>query len=735
MISPGRIMGTGLRLSLVASLLAAIFTSTAPGVAEAGTALDFSDLTDAKIAWRRNQLTYSDALENSVWQRANGGAGTLPVVTSNYSLAPDGTMTADRVQLALNGGATAADISSIHQVANVTPGRTLSHGIWIKTNDGTTKNVQYRDDFGLTVAKVITVTPVWTRFMAENAPSNQPNVNACRMWLRGTQGTSDSADLSMWGGQLNYGPTLLDYQAISDVTSEFLAAFPLHSLFQDNAGTAAVYGIEQPIGLALDLRFGGLRGPEVNPDVGFDNPGAWTPAGTAPNWSVANGIASITATSTGNRWISCGNRLTVGKYYEIFADVVVVAGGVLPDVSASPVFATTSGRKHWILQASTQTLQFLAQPAFVGSIDNVSVREVYGCHAVQTTTGDRPVLGGLLNQIRSTEDVSNVAFWTRAGTVAVAQATGATLPAGIVSYSTITFASTGDYVLQMINRVVAVGDKWSMSHYTNSATRLLHFGGATLAGTDVYSAEDVGGGWYRHKLTRTFTAASASGAIQLLIYGLVAAINTPYLTTGVQMENAGIVGRYQRVYTAADYDAIGFAKGARFNGVNSWMWIPSLDMTGSDKLAMVLSGRKDADAPAGVPVEFSANYSANNGTFAMFTPSTQSIGEVLFAAKGTATQFPAQTGQPVAVAQVWGGIADIAAGMTILRINGVAVQTRSAPLGTGNFGSFPLYIGRRAGTSLPFNGVIYRLVVRGGAADNFIALMERWANEPVKVLA
>jgi len=35
--------------------------------------------------------------------------------------------------------------------------------------------------------------------------------------------------------------------------------------------------------------------------------------------------------------------------------------------------------------------------------------------------------------------------------------------------------------------------------------------------------------------------------------------------------------------------------------------------------------------------------------------------------------------------------------------------------GTGNFLAYPLYIGRRGGTTLPFNGQIYNMIVRFGA--------------------
>jgi hypothetical protein len=64
------------------------------------------------------------------------------------------------------------------------------------------------------------------------------------------------------------------------------------------------------------------------------------------------------------------------------------------------------------------------------------------------------------------------------------------------------------------------------------------------------------------------------------------------------------------------------------------------------------------------------------------------------------------------------------------RING-AVPTlavaSAGPAGTGNFGNYPLYIGRRGGTTLPFNGHIYGLIVRGAATtDAKITQTEKW---------
>jgi hypothetical protein len=48
--------------------------------------------------------------------------------------------------------------------------------------------------------------------------------------------------------------------------------------------------------------------------------------------------------------------------------------------------------------------------------------------------------------------------------------------------------------------------------------------------------------------------------------------------------------------------------------------------------------------------------------------------------------------------------------------------------GTGNFGNLPFYVGRRGGSSLPYNGRIYSLILRFGAnlSAAQIAQTETW---------
>jgi hypothetical protein len=45
-----------------------------------------------------------------------------------------------------------------------------------------------------------------------------------------------------------------------------------------------------------------------------------------------------------------------------------------------------------------------------------------------------------------------------------------------------------------------------------------------------------------------------------------------------------------------------------------------------------------------------------------------------------------------------------------LRVNSAQAASSDGPQGEGKYGNYPLYIGRRAGTSLPFNGHIYGLI-------------------------
>ena len=148
-----------------------------------------------------NLLLYSQDLTNAVWQKTVGGVASTPVVTGDYAAAPDGTTTADRVQLALNGGTTIGDRSELQQLLTTVAGTTYAQSVWLKTADASTKTLQLSLNGENT--KLITVTGTWQRFSNTGVASD--TVRGFRLSLRGTTGTSDSADLLVWGAQLEAG--------------------------------------------------------------------------------------------------------------------------------------------------------------------------------------------------------------------------------------------------------------------------------------------------------------------------------------------------------------------------------------------------------------------------------------------------------------------------------------------------------------------------------------------------
>jgi len=58
------------------------------------------------------------------------------------------------------------------------------------------------------------------------------------------------------------------------------------------------------------------------------------------------------------------------------------------------------------------------------------------------------------------------------------------------------------------------------------------------------------------------------------------------------------------------------------------------------------------------------------------------------------------------------------------------VANSATDQGTGNFLAYPIYIGRRGGTALPFNGRVYGMIVRFGAnlTTDQITQTETWIN-------
>ncbi len=163
-----------------------------------------------------------------------------------------------------------------------------------------------------------------------------------------------------------------------------------------------------------------------------------------------------------------------------------------------------------------------------------------------------------------------------------------------------------------------------------------------------------------------------------------------------------------------------------FDGTDDGMATPSIDFTGTDKMTVWAGVRKLSDATRQSIVELSAIFT-NPGTFALEVPS--GLANIFFASVGTVIATSSSAGHASPVTRVISAAASISTDSIVMRVNGTQAAATATDQGTGNYGNYPLYIGRRGGTTLPFNGRIYQLIIRGAASnDGQIAATEAWCN-------
>lgn len=166
-----------------------------------------------------------------------------------------------------------------------------------------------------------------------------------------------------------------------------------------------------------------------------------------------------------------------------------------------------------------------------------------------------------------------------------------------------------------------------------------------------------------------------------------------------------------------------------FDGVDDSMATGSIDFTSTDKMTVFAGVRKLSDAAIGILCELSADSNTNNGSLFVAAPITVSGSNYSILSKGTIATSAAATGLAAPITNVVAGAFNISAPNLVTRVNGTQRNLSAATQGTGNYGNYPLYIGRRGGTSLPFNGHLYSLIARGAqSTDAQITSAETYVN-------
>ena len=166
-----------------------------------------------------------------------------------------------------------------------------------------------------------------------------------------------------------------------------------------------------------------------------------------------------------------------------------------------------------------------------------------------------------------------------------------------------------------------------------------------------------------------------------------------------------------------------------FDGSDDFFVTNSIDFTDTDKISLFIGVSKLVDNGQ-IIAELSGNISYNAGSFYLVSGTDGGgVGYVSMAVGtstadvGKAARSFTYSGADTAVLSVKH---DISGSLSSMRRNGVVGINGTGDKGTGNFGNYPLYIGRRDGASLSFRGHIYSLIGVGRlATENETAVIEK----------
>lgn len=166
-----------------------------------------------------------------------------------------------------------------------------------------------------------------------------------------------------------------------------------------------------------------------------------------------------------------------------------------------------------------------------------------------------------------------------------------------------------------------------------------------------------------------------------------------------------------------------------FDGVDDWMTTGALDFTATEDMTVFAGVRKLSNVARGMVAEFAT---ASASAFQLNAP-IDTGGGFSFASRGNGVAGAAVAASAPYVApltNILTGVGKVSTDTSILRVNGAQAGSSAADQGAGNYGSAPLFIGRRYGGTLHLNGNLYSLIIRGAqSTEKQIKSTEAWVNK------
>jgi hypothetical protein len=745
------------------------------------------DPSDFLPNWRLNVLTYTEQFDNAAWTK------TASSITANADTGPDTTTTADKIipsattakhwvgrNLSFGAGYTVTIYAKAAEYYKI--------GFAEYQNSAAGSNiVDLRDGSIITATAAVgttTATSVgngwyritWTPTFGVIVNNGfgvyvVPNTATTGYYIWSDSWTPDgTSGLLIWGADIRLtsdASTAPLYQRITDGVADYFDAKPVPVMYQDNAGITPVSAFEQPVGLILDKSKGLVLGTELVTNGDF--------SGGSTNWTlgtgvaIAGGVATFTSVAAAQDSLYQLNVVTIGKRYRVSFDITSYTSGSVQFQFGAQVSVLRSavGTYTFDLMATpfgNANLVFKAGAAGTTlSIDNISVREVQGNHLTQATAASRPVLSAKYNILTFTEEFDNAA-WSKVFTTITANNT--TGPVGLgYADKLVEDTSTNQHYTSYATSILAGSLVYTIHAKLATGTRYLQLrpgglgGGKAYANFDLSTGTVVSGGTGGTEFVSATITAVANGFYRCTMVANHAAAPTSmyvmlsntsaevpsYLGDGtssiylwgadLRYANDGVgLPVYQRVNAATSYNTTGFPPYLKFDGVDDSLATAAINFSATNKMSVFAGIRKLNDAAQGVVAELTASVAANSGGFLLAAPNAAATANYNFASDGTAQVDNIITTYTAPLSNVVTGLADIAAPSNIIRVNGAQVGTPvTTSQGTGNYANAPLYIGRRGGTTLSYNGRLYSLIVRGAATSGQqLTDTETWVNSKTK---
>lgn len=678
---------------------------------EQGVYLDPNDLTDEKINWRKNMVqsstmpelymrnytvaAASDASHKLTSTAAAGGGYPLgrfdsyPIGTTspnNSTIYRSVEVKEDTAHIIRFGAA--ADLSAI--ILNLKTQTVLRNAANLpltltKLADGFTRIelFDYRQTFA-----TVSMSNLLGWGIAQTTASIEESTQV------GTSIFMRKPSFVVLNGENYIAPA---FQEIITADISFMKAFPAHTLYQDSVGIVPVTAPMQPLGLMLDISKEMKLGSNVVPNSSFESDTAWN---KDSGWTIFEGKAHFNGLNSFSNLGNVTSSPINNKYMQVEFELsnvdinVTQVRVLLSGALAATIPVAGNGKyKAIVVGGAVNSIGLQSQNSTVGScsfsVDNITLKEVAGNHAYQPVSTSRallkqsPILGNEL--VVNGEFNTDVSGWT-----------SVLVDTEIVSNKVkITVRNTGGRLVQGIPTVV--GKAYQISWKSEAIIGVPAIRRGNSSGTtDVFFDTNAAG-----NKSRIFTATSATTFVSLT----AASPNDSAYFDSITVKE--ITGYYtDRNYIETD-------------GIDDFLVTNNIDFTATAKMSVFAGVRKLSDASVQMITELSSgNQNTNMFSVLRGAGSTEYLQSFLRASAATGAYCTAHNPTFAApISLVVAAKYDIVGGSKqVMQINSKVAATSLINVGAGNFGNYPLYIGRRGGTSLPFNGNIYGLIVLGRLA-------------------